>query len=132
MITNYFTLFLVGHRLWEYEDKTDIIEVAEFITKNIPVVGNKKLKFTEKRVRRLLKHPHKAIRWLTVIHADKKFMPIIEKHYYKESKNVVREQIIRRSHDIGLLNYALLNEADEKLKQMAMKKYSHLVTKEEK
>ena len=57
-------------------------------------------------------------------------MPIIEKHYYKESQNIVREQIIRRTYNVGLLNYALLNEVDDKLKGMAMKKYSHLITKE--
>ena len=111
----------------EYEDKTDAIELMQWVSENVPVWGNKKLKFTNHGVYNLLQHPHKLVRWLTVIYSNKRFIPIIEYHYYKEKKEVVRAEIIKRARNINLVVYALINEDNDKLKKMAFIRYAHLI-----
>lgn len=111
----------------EYEDKSDPIELMEWIVKHVPVFGNKHLKFTHHGVYNLLNHPHKLVRWLVVIHSNKEFIPIIEYHYYKEKKDVVRKEIIRRAGDINLLGYAMIKEKDAELRKIAFVRYVHLI-----
>ena len=111
----------------EYDDRTDIIELIEWADKNIPIFGRNNLKFTHHGVYSLLQHPHKAIRWLTILNAPNKFMPIIEHHYYKEKKDVVRVAIAKRTKNIKLLRYIMKNEKSDKIKRMVMSKYSHIL-----
>lgn len=65
----------------EYEDDTDPFELIDWANKHIPIFGKNNLKFTSHGVYKLLQHPHRAIRWLTIQNAPEKFMPVIEYHY---------------------------------------------------
>mgnify|MGYP001596869297 CR=1 FL=1 len=116
----------------EYEDGYDIRLLLRFIGKYVPgKIGNRKLKYTKKRIKRLLNHPHKAIRWLVIAQAPSKFTQLIEDHYYRESRAVVRKMIIENTKDINLLGYAMLKDKHQELRNIASRRYTHLFNKME-